>query len=430
MEKIVRLKRTGRKFQTSEVVSGHKRGLLCLTCGIFANGLNCDKCKELKKCKLCGIVCKVDDTNITYSYQQDQKDKDISHEYFREVRTICKNLNEHGLCESCIGWRDMIQNYCHICEISFENDFKHFKECGNTCTDCNNQINFNVKRRKSYPQVELDFLERRVYTKYMSKYKYTDEGKAHLHTLDDKPLIGTSSAASVLAKPLTWWASGLACEKFGWMNKGNAKKGWTPKEQRLEKASKRFKEIREYDDEQYLDLLDEAYKAHSEKLDSSAVEGTDLHGIIEDYIKECIKEGHIVSTGDKRIQPFIDWALIKVRRFLWSEMHCYSERLWVGGITDFGFEDIEGKYSVGDIKSSKEAYLSQFWQCAGYDIQISENGGYNKDGEKVFELDKPIDYYTIFPFGMDKPEAQYNYDVEGGKAAFEAEIFLYKKLNA
>lgn len=263
----------------------------------------------------------------------------------------------------------------------------------------------------------------------MNRYKFIDEGKEHLHTLDGKPLLGTSSASSVLAKPLTWWASGLACEKFGWMNKGNAKKGWVPKEVRLEKAFERWEEICSMDGEEYLALLDDAYAAHSKKLDSSAKEGTDLHKLVEDYIKSCINSGRVQMYGPLEIQPFVDWAVKNVKRFLWSEMHCYSEKFWIGGITDFGFEDNEGKYGIGDIKSSKEAYLSQFWQCAGYDIQISENGGFDKDGNKVFTLDKPIDYYMIFPFGMDVPEAQYYYDTVGGREAFEAELFLYKKLN-
>lgn len=270
------------------------------------------------------------------------------------------------------------------------------------------------------------------------KYTYTDEGKSHVHTLDGKPLIGTSSAASVLAKPLTWWASGLAVGKFGWIHKGDKKKGWVKKEVRLEAAKNRRDVILKMTDEEYLKLLDEAYAAHSEKLATSATEGTDLHAMVESYIKVCLEKNAgvpmipgMVTKEWKyyKILPFINWAGSKVKRFLWSEMHCYSERLWIGGITDFGFEDLEGKIGVGDIKSSKEAYLSQFWQCAGYDIQISENGGYDRKGNKVFTLEKPIDYYMIFPFGMEVPEAQYYYDVEGGRAAFEAEIFLYKKLN-
>lgn len=266
-----------------------------------------------------------------------------------------------------------------------------------------------------------------------NRYKYTDEKKAHLHTLDGKPLFGTSTAGSVIAKPLTWWAAGLAVAKFGWLYKGNKEKGFVKKEARLKEAKNFLDRIKDYIDdtgEKWLALLDEAYAAHSVKLDSTATEGTDLHAEIEKYVKWHMagqKDSSVVFND--RIMPFISWANAKVKRFLWSELHCYSERLWTGGISDIGYEDIEGNYGIIDIKSGKEAYLPQFWQCAGYDIEISENGGFDANGNKIFELDKPITHYIIFPFGMKEPQAQYNYDVEGGRAAFEAEMFLYKKLN-
>lgn len=262
------------------------------------------------------------------------------------------------------------------------------------------------------------------------KYKYIDEGKQHLHTLDEKPLIGTSSVSNVLAKPLTWWASGLAVAKFGWINKKDENGKYRTKEERLAVASNRFSEIKELDSEEYLDLVDSAYSAHAEKLDSSASAGTDLHAEIERYIKWVMGGSKGDSIFDTRIEPFIIWANKNVKRFLWSEIHCFSKELWVGGISDFGYEDMEGKYVVGDIKSSKEAYLSQFWQCAGYAIQLEENGGFDRDGNKILTLDKPIEYFMIFPFGMKEPEAQINLDNQGGRDAFKAELFLYKKLNS
>lgn len=265
-------------------------------------------------------------------------------------------------------------------------------------------------------------------------YEYIDEDKKHLHTFDGRPLIGTSSMASVLAKPLTWWASGLAVSLFGWINKGNAKIGWVPKATRLANAiAYRFK-ISNLSDEEYLNLLDEAYSAHSKKLDSSAQAGTDMHALMEDYIKYCIEHnngkpdaGYL--TNDSKVKILVKWSVQKVKRFLWSEAHCYSTKLWLGGISDCGFEDKDGKYGVLDFKSSKEVYLSQFWQCVGYAMQLEENGGFTRDGAKLFTLEKPIDYVAVLPFGMEKPEVQYNYDMAGGKEAVQAMLTLYKKLN-
>jgi hypothetical protein len=45
----------------------------------------------------------------------------------------------------------------------------------------------------------------------------------------------------------------------------------------------------------------------------------------------------------------------------------------------------DGTIAVIDFKSSKDAYPEQFWQCAGYDILVSENGGYTAEGEKLFD---------------------------------------------
>ncbi len=260
-------------------------------------------------------------------------------------------------------------------------------------------------------------------------YKYIDEKGKHLHTFDGKPLIGTSSVGSVLAKGgLTYWASGLACEKFGWVNKKDSDGKFRTKDERLQVAFKGWKKIQDLDNEQYLDLLDEAYSAHAKKLDTSAQSGTDLHAECENFIKSKMAKAPTAVFSSK-ILPFVNWAEKNVKRFLWSEGHCYSERLWVGGISDAGYEKNDGTFGILDFKSSKEAYLSQFWQCAGYDIEISENGVLDRDGNLIYKLEKPISEYTIFPFGMKKPEAQVNLDMAGGRSAFEAEVFIYKKLN-
>jgi len=99
-----------------------------------------------------------------------------------------------------------------------------------------------------------------------NEYVFIDENKEHIHTYLGKPLLGASTVTGVLAKPLTWWASGLACEKFGWMNKGNAKTGWTSIGARLQKATEYQDMIGKLSPENYLELLDEAYSAHSKKL--------------------------------------------------------------------------------------------------------------------------------------------------------------------
>ena len=259
------------------------------------------------------------------------------------------------------------------------------------------------------------------------EYRFNEE--LHCHTLDGAPLIGTSSMASVLNKPgLTYWASGLCAEKFGWCNKGNAKNGWTDKGFRLELSRKVRESIGLLDDDAYLKLLDEAYSAHTSTLKSSAKMGVDLHAECERFVRDEMS-GYKLGAYNVKIMPFINWTRKNVKRFLWSETHCYSKELWLGGISDCGFEDMDGKIAVLDFKSSKDVYISQFWQCIGYAIQLEENGGFDKNGKNIFVLDKPIDYVAVLPFGMPNPEVKINYDMKGGKEAVKAMLLLYKKLN-
>lgn len=263
----------------------------------------------------------------------------------------------------------------------------------------------------------------------------------HVHLLDGNPLIGTSSLAGVLNKPLVWWSAGLAVAKFGWINKKDENGKFRPVEERLEIASKMHTKVSKLSDMEYLDLLDDAYKAHSVKLNDSAEQGTDMHSVMEEYVKECIKKNEgkpikdykspYVTVSDinkEKLQILVNWSVSKVKKFLWSEVNCYSKVLGIGGISDCGFEDLDGKYAILDFKSSKEVYLSQFWQCIAYAMQLEENGGFTPNGIKVLSLEHPIEYVAILAFGMKKPEVQYNYDVSGGKDAVKAMLTLYTKL--
>lgn len=270
-------------------------------------------------------------------------------------------------------------------------------------------------------------------TKATSRYRF--DRKDHVHLLDGKPLTGTSSVSSILSKPLSYWASGLAVMELGIsdpkvltkIKHGTA----TEEEKRLldEVATTMHLKIQNMTIPEYIKLLDKAYRAHATTLTKKADEGTDLHAELERYVKDRI-EGitEPIKKYHKRIQPFIDWAEANVDHFIWSEANCYSEKYWLGGITDCGLVDKQGRTAILDFKSSKAAYLSQFWQCAGYDIQISENGGFTEDGVNLFTLEKPIDYYIIFPFGMENPAPSMNFDTVGCKEAFLAEVTLYRKM--
>ena len=189
------------------------------------------------------------------------------------------------------------------------------------------------------------------------QYKYYDnEDKKHYHELDGEPLLGASTITKVFPKVLTYWASALACEKFGWSNPKNVSK-----EERLKKVNQFMIDTEHYQAEDWLKLGDEAYKAHAVKLKDSAESGTDLHAILETFVKTG-------EVKDDKILPFVKWYKENVKRNLWSEAHCFSKELWSGGISDLGVELNTGDYVIIDFKSAKDVYYSQFVQCAIYAI--------------------------------------------------------------
>ncbi len=241
-------------------------------------------------------------------------------------------------------------------------------------------------------------------TKCMN-YKYTDEKGEHLHTLNGQPLLGTSTVVGILAKPLTWWASGMALERFGWTNSK-----LIPKEEGIKIAAKARKFFF-INNEEYYKWLQECYRAHNDTKNKAASEGTDMHAELEKYVKIMLadqdgKPHRLNGYDHDAVRIFAEWAIANVKQFIWSEANCYSETLWVGGISDVGCILKDGKTAIIDFKSSKEAYFSQFVQIAGYAQQIEENGLYTADGERT-GLPQKIDALIVFPFGGGVPVTEY-----------------------
>ncbi len=278
-----------------------------------------------------------------------------------------------------------------------------------------------------------------------NRYKYYDERGQHLHTLDGRPLIGTSSVAKkVLAKPLAWYGSGQAVKLLG-VEDGklltrikNKKASVGEKEELMKKLEIAKAMISKMDDAQFFTLVDQMYREHDVYMRSRAKPGQDLHAELERFVKwkmEGVRSrdtfgfhGAGMMFSDQII-PFIKWSDDNVKRFLWSEGHCYSEKHWIGGICDVGYERNDGGFGIGDFKSTKDAYIDQFWQCAGYDIAISENGVFDADGNQMGMMrGKPFSEYMVFPFGAEKPEPKFYYDQTGGREAFIAMLLIYRKM--
>lgn len=266
----------------------------------------------------------------------------------------------------------------------------------------------------------------------MVKYEFRKD--EHLHLLNGQPLTGTSSVVGVLNKPLTWWAVGKGLEKLGWINskkKVGGKYVSVPKGERLSVLLPRYNDILNLSLEKFLELLDEAYYAHSKAKDDAAEKGTDLHAELEKFVKsEMGKKKYDDKDFPDQIQPFIKWSRENVREYIASEAHTFSEKMWVGGITDAVAKMKDGKLAIIDFKSSKETYTSQFIQAAGYSIQIDETGLHSSDGEQSLILGRKIEKLIIVPFGAEElnPEVREFLMVEKLKEAFKSALNLYRIL--
>jgi hypothetical protein len=239
----------------------------------------------------------------------------------------------------------------------------------------------------------------------MSRYRYIDENRQHLHTLDGKPLLGTSTVVKIIGKGdgLIKWAANCAAEY-------------------CEQNLSRLQDVAEWQM-----VIEEARTAHVRKRDGAAEKGTERHGLLEDFVRDTMNG--VLSDRDYRpIQPFIDWANLNVEKFLFTEANCYSEKMWVGGIADIGMLLKDGRRVVGDHKSGPRAYFDQFLQCAIYDMLLSESGGLTPDGEKLFDW-KPADGYVVFPFRSRPFTPEFRWDVDNFHKGVEAAVHLYKLQN-
>ena len=259
------------------------------------------------------------------------------------------------------------------------------------------------------------------------KDKYNFDFTKHLHILNGDGMTGTSSIGNVLAKGgLVWWASGKACEVFGWTNSKKVEAT-----ERLKIASKKFDEVRELTNPEYLNLLDEAYKAHATHLKKTAKKGTDLHAVLERFVKSEMKREvkPLTKKEIELIKPFIDWSKENVKKFVASEAHCYSKKLWVGGMVDAVAELNNGTLAVIDFKSAKAVYITHYIQTSGYAIEIDENGLFSSDGKHQMKLDKKIGALIVVAFGAEVVKPEIRTQVSKYEAGFKSAVDLYRLMD-
>jgi len=235
--------------------------------------------------------------------------------------------------------------------------------------------------------------------------------------LDNKPLLGTSTIANNLPKNLTWWAAEMAAVEC--LDKGILIPTLREEYELAVSSPNKKKEIDKL--QRKYPIFKKARFAHYEKKKEKAETGIDMHAELERYINDTMNNEAPVLPYIDKIQPFIEWSKKNVKKFLWSEKHCYSERLWVGGIIDAGAVLKDGTSALIDFKSAREAFLSHYVQAAGYAIGAEESGLLDKNGNLIMKLEKPIEKLLIVPFGAYKVEPQENkLGIGDYKICFEA----------
>ena len=220
-------------------------------------------------------------------------------------------------------------------------------------------------------------------------FQFSEE--AHLYILDGKPLTGVTTILSVIAKPaLISWAANQVAE---WIraNCGADDNGvWFVSEADLETAR----------------------KAHAQRKKDAGNIGTKAHDWIERYIKAMIA-GKPFPPIEIDIAPitdnFLKWVEDNQITFLESGKRLYSREHWYAGTCDLVYLK-DGKKYIGDVKTSSGIYGREYYfQMAGYQIALEENGEKDIFGSTIIRCGK----YGSF-------EVKDSFDLESDKAGFLA----------
>lgn len=161
-------------------------------------------------------------------------------------------------------------------------------------------------------------------------------------------------------------------------------------------------------------------KDWKDNRDDAGTKGTDVHSLVEEYVGMCIEtnEGLAIRTLETNYWSPIDrlthWASDNSVTFRASEKNVHSQELWIGGICDLVLE-IDGKRYVGDVKTSKRIYWSQFLQMGAYQLCLEEMGEAPFDGSVIIRLGKDGSF-----------ETQMSLDTNRDKEGFKHALALYK----
>jgi len=182
---------------------------------------------------------------------------------------------------------------------------------------------------------------------------YNELNHTYIRKSDGKLLAGVSSVSDFASNS----------------QKVNALMGWAVKES-LSVMREGFDSVKTKEDLAL--LLERARTAHSKKSTEAKETGTDIHALIERYIKgEPLTKEEVELRAFKQFQAWID--LMKVKWVATELLVGDTEDLECAGRLD-ALAEINGKLTLIDFKVANALYPSYYLQTAGYGLLLEKMG--------------------------------------------------------
>ncbi len=222
-------------------------------------------------------------------------------------------------------------------------------------------------------------------SKVKSEIKFDEELHQYRRISDDFLLTGTTTIIGVRGKDfLKYWSVKEGVKHLGWFDKkpeALAELGMSEREAYEQITLPVLSKVWKMTEEDYWKLLDEAKKAFLKKTKKATDKGTKAHDWCEVYIKNKIAgrdrmEG-LEEPKDEEVKSavkaFLEWERANKVHWLSSELVAWNPEAQCAGTIDF-VAIVNGKFTLGDFKTSNQISEDAFLQTAAYQSYLELAG--------------------------------------------------------
>jgi hypothetical protein len=143
-----------------------------------AKGQRCEQCRSvvIPHCEMCDVLLR-NGKHVFYTYdiKNDHREQGVgfkvSKELVREFEyelDFSNPLNDYSLCKFCTDWEMDFSTVCGMCDKLFPNTKEHYKEHGNLCKHCIEEVDIiglikldeENKEKEDEPETTHDRFER------------------------------------------------------------------------------------------------------------------------------------------------------------------------------------------------------------------------------------------------------------------------------